>query len=152
MERIFGAGDARTIGVLVKQMIFDSTHGMLTSGLDVECAVREGLEEEKKCNENENIKGGRTDHGFAPEGRPRTQETISFGTFLQVIMDYQLHDYLRQLRTFKYDFRQVRTLTEAHNPSFGLGTYQGRWDMAFTRVEFGHATFPGRPEPHLSTQ
>lgn len=78
--------DAQTAGFLVKEAV--ST-----------------LPEVKRRRGHEQPGSGR---GAGGKGPGQGQRSVPFGVFLQVLLEYQLHGYLRRWKLFREDFREVK--------------------------------------------
>ncbi|CAM9689410.1 unnamed protein product, partial [Scytosiphon promiscuus] len=77
--------DARTAGFLVKE------------------AVSTWREEQPRRDHDQRGSG----KGAAGVGLGQGKWSVPFGLFLQVLLEYQLHGYLRRLKRFREDFREV---------------------------------------------
>lgn len=77
--------DAKTVGFLVKQAI--------------------SIKREDKKGPNKHEPGSR--NGAVGAGAGQGQSSLPYGLFLQVLLGYQLHGYLRRLEIFRQDFREA---------------------------------------------
>lgn len=79
--------DAKTVGFLVKEAI--SANG-------------EGQKSSESCGP-----GSRKGEAGGVGGAGHGQRAVPYGLFVQVLLGYQLHGYLRRLEGFREDFRQA---------------------------------------------
>ncbi|CAB1118558.1 unnamed protein product [Ectocarpus sp. CCAP 1310/34] len=82
VQHVHKAADAQTVIFLIKEAI--STRGSRRDGVN-----------------------GKSNSGKGGSAAGMGQEAVPFGVFLQVLLGYQLHGYLRRLKFFREEFREV---------------------------------------------